>query len=218
MMTLPLSASLSLSLSASLSLTASLMSAALVCAAFVSGAALWSFAEYALHNWVGHLGKGKNAFSREHLAHHAKVHYFSPTYRKVIAALITLTLLSPLAIWALSPLLGFTFSLGFVFGYSAYEVLHRRLHTHAPLNGYGRWARKHHFYHHFASPQSNHGVTSPLWDILFKTHTPITAPIRVPRKQAMRWLLDPTSGDLLPTYERDYVLVGRPPKPTAPSA
>lgn len=182
---------------------------------FILGAFLWSFCEYGLHNWVGHLGRGKNAFSREHLEHHARVHYFSPTFKKVISALVTLAIISPLSIWLLNFAHGLSFSIGFVVGYTSYEVLHRRLHTHAPWNFYGRWARKHHFYHHFSGPHANHGVTSPLWDIVFRTLAPTLQPIRVPRKQAMKWLLDPSSGELLPQYQADYVLVGRPSKSSA---
>ena len=37
-------------------------------AVFVAGLLAWTFAEYAIHNWYGHLGKGRNEFSREHLA------------------------------------------------------------------------------------------------------------------------------------------------------
>ena len=38
--------------------------------AVIVGMFSWSFAEYGIHNWVGHLGRGKNPFSREHLRHH----------------------------------------------------------------------------------------------------------------------------------------------------
>ena len=30
----------------------------------------WTFAEYATHHWVNHLGRGKNPLSRAHLDHH----------------------------------------------------------------------------------------------------------------------------------------------------
>jgi sterol desaturase/sphingolipid hydroxylase (fatty acid hydroxylase superfamily) len=185
------------------------VSALSVTATFAAGAMLWSFSEYGLHNWVGHLGKGKSAFSREHLHHHAEAHYFAPTSHKVISAVAVLSLMTPLAVLALGARHGVTFSVGFVVGYTTYEVLHRRMHTHAPANAWGRWARKHHFYHHFSSPKANHGVTSPLWDIVFRTHAPVTAPVRVPRKLAMPWLIDPATGDLKEALRADYVLVGR---------
>ena len=55
--------------------------------AFLAGVLTWSFAEYALHDWYGHRQRGKNDFSREHLTHHAKREYFTPTWKKVKAEL-----------------------------------------------------------------------------------------------------------------------------------
>ena len=50
---------------------------------FLLGVCSWSFLEYALHNWNGHVMKGKTAFSRLHLKHHAKVTFYAPTSYKV---------------------------------------------------------------------------------------------------------------------------------------
>jgi len=177
-------------------------------AAFVGGAFLWSFTEYAMHNWRGHKGKGKNPFSREHLAHHADSDYFTPTYKKVrTASVVTLLVLPPLA-WAGGLPFGVALVAGFLASYIGYEVLHRRIHTHPPTGPYGRWARKHHFYHHFSRPNLNHGVTSPIWDVVFGT---LERPevVRVPAKKAMSWLLDPETGDVAAPYAADYVVVRR---------
>ncbi len=44
--------------------------------AFSLGLLTWTFTEYAMHHWVGHKAKGKNAFSKEHLKHHRLGNYF----------------------------------------------------------------------------------------------------------------------------------------------
>lgn len=174
---------------------------------FAVGAFSWSFSEYALHNWVGHLGRGRNEFSREHLAHHGDTRYFTPTHRKIaVTAAATLILGSPLIVWG--GLLGACYVLGFLVAYIGYEVLHRRIHTHPPTGPYSRWARRHHYYHHFSGPRFNHGVTSPIWDKVFGTWKE-PGVIRVPAKHAMVWLLDPDTGDVRPEYARDYVLARR---------
>ena len=77
--------------------------------------------------------------------------------------------------------------------YGVYEVFHRREHTHAGVGRYGRWARAHHFHHHFVDPRSNHGVTSPLWDHVFGTYQ-ATGVIPVPPRLAMAWLVDDAGG------------------------
>jgi hypothetical protein len=87
-----------------------------------------------------------------------------------------------------------------------YEVLHRRAHTHAPSNRYGRWRRKNHFAHHFADPRLAQGVTTPLWDIVFGTRLSVDR-VRVPRRLAMSWLVD-MNGEVYADYSDDYELVG----------
>ena len=64
------------------------------------------------------------------------------------------------------------------------------MHDTAPRSTYGRWARRHHFHHHFHNPALNSDVTTPLWDILLGTHHAVRDTMRVPRGMAMPWLLD----------------------------
>ena len=176
--------------------------------ALVAGGFGWSFAEYALHNWRGHKGRGKNEFSREHLAHHAKADYFAPTRKKIFAALKTVALLLPLGWLAVGMVHSALFTAGFISMYAFYELLHRRMHTHPPSGFYGRWARKHHFTHHFSRPNHNHGVSSPLWDMVFGTLTPVEV-VRVPAKQVMSWLVDPDTGEVYEYLQGDYEIVRR---------
>lgn len=173
---------------------------------FVVGMAGWTFGEYAMHNWRGHLGKGRNDFSREHLAHHRDVTYFAATTKKLIVATFAMAIITPLSIAIAGVWAGSWFSLGFIGFYAYYEVLHRRTHTHAPRNAYARWARKHHMYHHFGSAKMNHGVTTPLWDIVFRTYVK-PGVVRVPERQVMDWLLDPATGEVKEQYRGDYELV-----------
>ncbi len=176
--------------------------------AAAGGAFGWTFTEYALHNWAGHKGKGRNRFSKDHLRHHSKGDWFAPSQDKAkLAAMVAGTML-PVAMLAMGWLLGAAFTTGFMACYIGYEVLHRRLHTHPPKGRFGRWARKNHFHHHFCDPQVNHGVTTPIWDRVFGTHvTPQIIP--VPERLAMVWLLDPATGDVHKDYSHDYRLVTR---------
>lgn len=174
----------------------------------LAGMLSWSFAEYGLHNWRGHHGKGKNRFSKEHLSHHADARYFAPTLHKLQAAGAVTLVMLPLSMWLFGWVGGAVYTLSFLATYAGYEFLHRRIHTHPPRNGYGRWARRHHLVHHFTRPTHNHGVTSPIWDFVFRTYQD-PGVVRVPRKKAMVWLCD-DSGEIKPEYAEDYVLVGRP--------
>ena len=169
------------------------------------GAFGWSAAEYLLHRFWGHEAHGKNEFSREHLKHHGKTKYFTPTPRKARAAAAAMALVTPPCMLLLGAQPGAAFAVGFFAFYVFYEVLHRRVHTAAPRGPYGRWARKHHLLHHFVDARMNHGVTSPLWDLVFGTYrTPATIP--VPRRLCMTWLLDPATGDVHAAHAAIYRL------------
>lgn len=174
---------------------------------FLLGLLTWSFGEYALHNWVGHQMKGRNHFSREHLAHHSKGHYFTPTSEKALVGSVTVGIVAVVTGFLFGWILGSSYALGLGVAYLAYEVVHRRIHTHAPMNAYGRWARKHHFFHHFGDARMNHGVTSPIWDMVFGTYVkPET--IQVPAKLATVWMVDPATQQIRKEHAQDYVLRG----------
>ncbi len=165
---------------------------------FALGVLTWTFAEYVIHRGLGHRKGAKNAFSVEHLRHHATVTYFAPTWKKAAIGLSVFAITAVLA--------GVPFAAGFASMYGAYEWLHRRLHTHAAIasNPYGRWARRHHFQHHFARPKHNHGVTSPLWDLVFGTLDRPSV-VLVPRRNALPWMLD-ARGELDPRFSSDFAL------------
>jgi hypothetical protein len=183
--------------------------------AFGLGAFSWSFAEYALHRFSGHGPRARVSqrkpglfdgdFGSEHQAHHADTRYFTPTSRKLAAAAVALPALAAAGSLLVGPRRALSFVLGLGSAYACYEVLHRRTHTHAPRGPYSRWARRHHLHHHFESPRSNHGVSTPLWDLVFGT---LERPgrIRVPRRHAPLWLLDPETGRVRSEFASDYEL------------
>ena len=170
------------------------------------GCLAWTLSEYMLHRYVGHKKGGKNNISREHQAHHRDPYHFTPTRRKLLTAGLLAKILVPLSIFAVGWGTGIAFSIGFFGRYLSYEILHRRIHTHAPKpNVYSRWLRTHHLYHHFTDARFNHGVTSPIWDIVFRTYRS-PGVIRVPRALCMDWLKDGPSDDIRPELQVHYQL------------
>ena len=157
--------------------------------AAVLGVLTWTLLEYVIHRWLGHHRRLRgNPFGVEHTRHHAEGNYFAATVKKLgVAAVVAVVLGGPAVLIAGAH--GGAALVGFLAMYGAYEVLHRREHTHPGIGAYGRWARRHHFHHHFVDPRTNHGVTSPLWDLVFGTYRQ-PGVIPVPEKLCMRWLLD----------------------------
>jgi sterol desaturase/sphingolipid hydroxylase (fatty acid hydroxylase superfamily) len=175
-------------------------------AAIAAGILSWSFLEYVLHRFLGHDRRTMpNFFSVEHTRHHSVGDYFAPSWKKALAAALVFSTVGPLASLALGARIGLSYTSAFVAMYLLYEIVHRRAHTHAGIGPYGRYLRRHHFHHHFEDPKSNHGVTSPIWDLVFGTYQPARR-LRVPAKLKMRWLCDPATGQVRPDFADFYQL------------
>ena len=170
--------------------------------AFSAGVLAWTFTEYAVHRFDGH---GFRVLIPNHIRHHADPVDYEVLHTPVRTIVLVMALWTLLGWATAGALLGVTFSSGFVVGYRYYEWLHDRLHDSPPRNVYGSWARRHHFHHHFQNPKKNHGVTTPLWDVLFGTYQVVRSPIRVPRAMAMPWLLD-TVGQVRGQHTSTYCL------------
>ena len=172
------------------------------------GMVTWTFLEYCIHRWLGHDKRFRpNFFGEEHIRHHSEGNYFSPAWKKaVVAGVILVVLLGP------ALLLGgkagtVAFLVGLVSAYLGYEWYHHQAHVAPGATRYTRFTRRHHFYHHFVNPKVNHGVTTPLWDWVFRTYEPVEH-IRVPRRLQMPWLSDPESGEVRSEHQAHYSLRG----------
>lgn len=178
---------------------------AVVIAAALLGAISWSFLEYVMHRYWGHDRRfRRTAFGVEHIRHHIEGDYFAPTWKKLLfAAGVAAGLAWPVVL--LGPTVGLSYVAGLLGFYGLYELVHRRLHTHAGIGPYGRYLRRHHFRHHLVDARSNYGVTSPIWDVVFGTWRKAER-ITVPPRLAMVWLVDPTTGRGRPEHAATYVI------------
>lgn len=158
------------------------------------GVVSWTLLEYGIHRFLGHGPRpSRNPFGIEHVRHHSQGDYFAPAWKKLVAAALLCAALLPVAGLVAAPAPARAFVAGLVAMYLAYEFLHRRLHVSAGFGPYARWARRHHFSHHLVDPRTNHGVTSPIWDLVFGTYRRPER-IVVPERLCMVWLRDPATG------------------------
>ncbi len=174
--------------------------------AALAGMASWTAAEYGLHRFAMHEMRGRGLPSVEHLKHHADVTYFSPASKKVASAAGTTAVAYPVTSAVAGRRWATAFTAGLLSMYFAYEVAHRRTHTHPPRSRYGRWARRSHMHHHFGAPMRNFGVTTPIWDRLLGTYDD-PGVVTVPRRMAPAWLLDET-GEVRADFADDYIAKG----------
>lgn len=148
--------------------------AGLVLAAFFgAGLFVWTFTEYVMHRWVFHWEAG-NAKVRDFFYPMHRLHHDAQEWdRLVMPPLLAVPLwLSFLGIFWL--LLGapsiFPFYAGFTIGYLIYDYIHFYTHFGRPRMRIGKALRRRHLQHHFVYPDRWYGVSSPLWDFVFRTH------------------------------------------------
>ena len=58
---------------------------------------------------------------------------------------------------------------GFLHGYLAYDLLHHVIHERRNTTRVVRWLRTHHMQHHYGAPDRQFGVSSSMWDVVFRT-------------------------------------------------
>jgi sterol desaturase/sphingolipid hydroxylase (fatty acid hydroxylase superfamily) len=151
-------------------LTGGTLTAAL---AVLLGLFAFSFVEYFFHRWMFHTRVP--LFAEGHRLHHERpLGYDSLPFFLPGAVLLMLTGLCVLILPA-----GFALLLmgAVTFGYIIYGLSHFTIHHvrfRQPL--LRSWAAHHHVHHYH--PDSNFGLTTPLWDVLLGTHY-----VRQPRKR-----------------------------------
>jgi hypothetical protein len=143
-----------------------------VLGAYAGGLLIWSLVEYLTHRLSFHhvpTTRGQVAYGYlVHGVHHA---YPDDPRRWVLPIAVTLPIAAAL-FWLFGSLFG-RFGLpvfgGFVHGYLAYDLLHYFIHSGRLPTRLGRYLRHYHLTHHFKSPDGHFGVSSPLWDVIFRT-------------------------------------------------
>ncbi len=145
--------------------------AKIVC--ILSGLLFYSLIEYFFHRTVFHTwatrSKTKKYFELIHLPHHYDNKHgvnASPLFFYPIFALFLVLFKFVTFSWELS----FWINIGIATGFLAYEVIHYLQHFSKSPKGYVKYMTKLHNIHHDKHWGSNYGVTSPLWDIIFKTY------------------------------------------------
>lgn len=173
---------------------------------FILGILLWTFTEYVLHRFLGHVKTKflvRTRFHKEHSKHHLKRHYFAGVLDKSLTLMATTPIIFGLCYLFFGPILAASFTVGFTLMYLSYELIHLRMHVNAPPHYYASYMRAHHFYHHFVDESMNHGVTTPLWDLVFGTYRkPSTIPF--PEKFRLSWINVNEAGKFRDQWGQQY--------------
>jgi sterol desaturase/sphingolipid hydroxylase (fatty acid hydroxylase superfamily) len=139
----------------------------------LGGFALWTLTEYWLHRKLFHWDPDHPVGHRLHFIIHG-VHHDHPNDRLRLVmppgASIPLAALFFGLFWLVFGVpLAYPLFAGFLVGYLAYDYTHYYLHHFVPKSQLGRRLREQHMRHHFQDHRYGFGVSTPIWDHVFRT-------------------------------------------------
>ena len=137
------------------------------------GLLIWTLTEYWLHRLVFHWEPDHPLGSRLHFVIHG-VHHDHPNDRlRLVMPPAASVPLAALFLGAFTLIFGtptaYPVFAGLILGYLAYDYTHYHVHHHTPKTKLGRRLREQHMRHHFQDHRYGYGVSSPLWDVVFRT-------------------------------------------------
>lgn len=142
---------------------------------FALGVLIWTLLEYVLHRWVFHMRPGPSFGSkmRQFMMHGYHHEFPNDRMRLVAPPLMSWPLAAVIAILyrgILGPVTWWTLFGGTCAGYLAYDWIHYYTHHFRPTSAVGKYLRRNHMVHHYRNSERNHGISSPLWDFVFRTY------------------------------------------------
>jgi 4-hydroxysphinganine ceramide fatty acyl 2-hydroxylase len=151
-----------------------LMSIGLVILFFLGGMLAWSLMEYVLHRFIFHYvtenPKLQRVVYKLHGIHHEyprdRERLFMPPVPSLVVATFFFSLQYLIMGWNV-----LAFFPGFLAGYLLYGSMHYAIHAFTPPSFLKALWRNHHL-HHYKYPEKGFGVSSVLWDHIFRTIPP----------------------------------------------
>jgi 4-hydroxysphinganine ceramide fatty acyl 2-hydroxylase len=137
------------------------------------GLFVWTFVEYILHRFVFHFVPKQKWALRLHFIFHGVHHDYPNDLKRLVlppSASIPLAtgfyflfnaLLPPTYVYAFFP--------AFIVGYLVYDMTHYAIHHFNFKSGLWKKIKQHHMLHHYQDPSRGYGVSSDLWDKIFRS-------------------------------------------------
>jgi len=139
---------------------------------FATGLFFFTFVEYIMHRYLYHIPatseKKKKISYTMHGVHHDYPKDKSRLAMPPVLSLIIVTVLFIIYRAVLGDYV-FGFLAGFLIGYAAYLAVHYSVHAFKVPNNFLKVLWQHHSIHHYRESDRAFGVSSPLWDIIFRT-------------------------------------------------
>lgn len=138
---------------------------------FIGGLLLFTLIEYLMHRFIFHL---PNVYKKGHIPYALHgVHHEYPKDKDRLAMPPILSVFLASAILGVNYLImgvvAFPFTAGVVVGYATYLCVHYSVHRYKMPNNFMKVLWVNHSIHHYVDDEKAFGVSSPLWDFVFRT-------------------------------------------------
>ena len=141
---------------------------------FLLGLFVWTLTEYVMHRFVFHYAPPDKPWAqRLHFIFHGVHHdYPSDAKRLVMPPSVSIPLATGfffLFKYILPEGDVYAFFPGFMIGYLFYDMTHYAIHHFNFKGNIWKKIKQHHMLHHYQDPDKGYGVSSPLWDKVFRS-------------------------------------------------
>lgn len=141
----------------------------------IAGLLVWTLTEYLLHRFIFHLRPIGPLTERFVFLFHGLHHDDPNDPTRLVMPPVPAILIMAL-IWGFFSLFIAKYYLPgfmafFTVGYLCYDYIHYATHHFKMSGKVGRYLKKFHLQHHFRHEKAKYGVSSPLWDYVFRTVT-----------------------------------------------
>jgi sterol desaturase/sphingolipid hydroxylase (fatty acid hydroxylase superfamily) len=139
----------------------------------VPGWLIWSLTEYLLHRFVFHALGPRPWQRRFHFVFHGVHHDFPQDSRRLVMPLGVSIPIGFAYFYGMIAAVGLLHAVpmfvGFGIGYLSYDGIHYFTHHLPARSRLGKFLKRYHLVHHHAGVEGKWGVSTPLWDYVFRT-------------------------------------------------
>ena len=154
------------------SITYTELSMAITGSLFALGLLAFTLTEYLIHRYVFHMDTNTELRKKIQYTSHGVHHEFPKDKTRLAMPPIASVTLATALLLLIRIVIGdlvFSFLPGFLMGYAGYLFVHYIIHSYPPPKNIFKILWIHHSIHHFKNNERAFGVSSPLWDYIFRT-------------------------------------------------
>ncbi len=138
----------------------------------ISGILSWTLFEYLMHRYFYHMLPTNNIKGWIQYNMHGLHHEYPKDKSRLAMPPVMIIIIAFLFLFLFKMILGvysYAFTAGFLFGYAGYLCVHYIVHAFQPAKNAFKVLWSNHAIHHYKDPEVAFGVSSPLWDHVFRT-------------------------------------------------